>query len=198
MFNFVNLELTFRTGDKVDNGWWLKIDNEFDLLEWFSISNNFGKIWYDLKMAGLKRQHFKTMEAFLMDFKCSVHPTKTSFSNMDLAQMYNEMKFDVKLKVLRQYGTIYINKVGGFCIPSASLSVKGEINQEELIFPQTGKMEISIDQFPGGTHFYPSVNGVALLIDGVEKYDSKEEAQKASQKYLETFIVKSKEDEFNA
>lgn len=197
MFNFVNLQLILKNGDQIDNGWWLKVTNEFELMDWWSQANNFGKVWYDLKMAGIKHSHFKSQEAFLMDFKCSVHPEKTSFSNMDLAQMYNEMKYDTKSKMLDKYGVIYINKVGGFCVPSTSISEENSLERAELIFPQIEKHELKIEQFPGGTHFYPSINGIALVINGVEKYDTKAEAQRVSEEYLKNIKVKSKEDDFN-
>lgn len=196
MFNFCQVDLKLRNGHQMNNGWWLLIQDELELMSWYAKANGFAKAWYDLKM-NHKHSHYKTMEAFLLELKCHNHTNKKTFSNLDLAELYNEIKYDTKSKMLSEHGSILINRAGGFCIPSESVIIKQSVKNDELIFPDSGVKEIKIEKFPGGTHFYVSINSVPVIYKGYEKWDTREEAEKAANEYLKTFKPVTKEDDFN-
>lgn len=197
MFTFCNVELGFRNGGAMDNGWWLLVQNEWELMDWFAQANNFAKVWMDLKTNNDSRAHFNTMQAYVMDFKIQNNKEgKKSYSNLDLAQMYNEMTLDNKAKYLKEKGPIFINRAGGFCSVDA-FRIKAEMKKDSLIFPDTKEKEIKISQFPGGTHFYASINAVSISFNGQGKWDSYPEAKAAVDAYLKLDKEKTLEEDFN-
>jgi len=57
---------------------------------------------------------------------------------------------------------------------------------DTLVFPENYK--INIVQFPGGSHYYVEVGSIQIKVDGCEKWDTYEEAQKVALDYVNKSI----------
>jgi hypothetical protein len=98
-----------------------------------------------------------------------------------LAQKVDEM-VSIKMKYLLLYGKIYINENNGFMFPSVDHEI--EDTTECNGFPQFKKSDIKISKWEGGKHYYPTLNGHTISVNGREKWNTEQEAMEAATKWL--------------
>ena len=97
-------------------------------------------------------------------------------------------KFNVDLaagmeKVLNQQGRIFINTNGGYFGYADSLEIS---DTKEIPHWKLPTEEIRILQWPGGKHYYAKVGNQDVVVDGLQKWNSKYDAQRAAEKFLRT------------
>ena len=93
------------------------------------------------------------------------------------------------IRAFLDHGTIYVGKEGGFFIAKfvehEIVEKKETDNFEFPIIAEAGKPEIRIFQWAGsGTHYYAKVNNIDVVIDGEQKWNTWNEAQKATEKFI--------------
>lgn len=191
MFNFVKIQDTFKSGTKYNRGWLLEVKSPAELIQWYKRDDDIMNILHDLKSP----YHNTHKMADFLEIKTALINEKTGqdkFSIVDLCEIYADARMSSKLKVLKKYGTIYINSVGGFSTLGSGEIVERAKNKN-LQYPEIG---VEFTQFPNGTHFYIKQGNMSLIIDGVEKWDTKEEAENAFRE-SQDIQTKSKKDLFN-
>jgi hypothetical protein len=98
-----------------------------------------------------------------------------------LAQKCDEIVQN-KLKALLNYGTIYININGGYMPLCSTFSIKERV--ESKVFPQNALNEIKVSKWPEGKHYYPTINGQSIIVNGVNKWDTEQEAMDNAKAWL--------------
>lgn len=194
MFDFCLIERKLRNGETYSQGWLLEIDSVESLHAWAKLRNEVVDIWSDLKSRDGQRDHFKNEKSYMFKLKIE-KMEQDSIGLVDFCNMYDNYLLAPKIDMLSKYGKIYINKVGGFCTLGDEGEIKERVSLKNLIFPKTKEKEYSITQFPNGEHYYINLNGQSIVIEGIEKWDSYEEAKNAI-KNIST-KTKSKEELFN-
>jgi hypothetical protein len=66
--------------------------------------------------------------------------------------------------------------------PRETHKIIQEKESEELVFPEGGKARFL--QWPNGHHWYVKIGDVDVKVDGEMKWDTKEKAEEAYQKFL--------------
>jgi hypothetical protein len=102
----------------------------------------------------------------------------------ELAGYMNDMLYKTKADCLEQGKTLLINQQGGFMFLDDSWRVLETQESDIYMFPAPDVAAVKITQWPNGTHYYASVNGARVVVNGVEKWDSHEAAQQAAKKFI--------------
>lgn len=88
-----------------------------------------------------------------------------------------------KQKLLIDYGSLYIQSTGSFFPPSPSHKIIQEKECQQLVFPNDG--EIRFLRWPNGKHWYLKIGDIDIKVNGENKWNSKEQAEKALKTFLE-------------
>lgn len=109
-------------------------------------------------------------------------PEKKKFHPM----LYFAEKLDgvvqAKLKILNETGRILINTNGG-CMPWTSSFEELESMISER-FPQYTLSDVKVSKWPEGKHFYATVDGTSIEVNGNKKWNSEHDAMTAAKKWL--------------
>jgi hypothetical protein len=89
-----------------------------------------------------------------------------------------------KVKDLAKHGRILINQNGGYFYWHDGLSVLDTCKNNK--FPQYALKDVKVSKWPEGTHWYITVNGCAVVVDGMEKWKSEKNAWDAAKKWVES------------
>ena len=100
------------------------------------------------------------------------------------AEWIDDMGFNTKLKNLLRCGVLYINAAGGFNMGSKDWKEVRTITKSKYIWPGNENIKPSIKKWPNGTHYYAKIGGVDVVVDGEQKWDTREEAQEAIDRFL--------------
>ena len=79
-----------------------------------------------------------------------------------------------ELRALREYGSLYINPVGGH---TSELEYTQFCRRKELLFPDFTEKDIHIRKFPGGVHWYAYIGDIQLRHNEKEKWNTYEAAK---------------------
>lgn len=92
-----------------------------------------------------------------------------------------------KHQAILKYGEIYINKNGGFTIPTEYMYILDSIEKEDLVFPNKiyTEKDIKITRWPKGIHYYAKIEGVDVKDEyGDLKWSSHEIAFNKAKEFL--------------
>jgi hypothetical protein len=87
-----------------------------------------------------------------------------------------------KLKYLNEHGRILVNINGGFMTWCSTFEELESMNNDR--FPQFSFDEIKVERWPGGKHFYITINGTPIKINDIEKWNTEQGAYSAAKKWL--------------
>jgi hypothetical protein len=84
-------------------------------------------------------------------------------------------------KVLNERKRLFINAIGGYFGYSDEFQISDTRMIDVWALPQE---TLRIIQWPDGTHFYAKVGNEDVVFDGKQKWDTREAAETAGEKYL--------------
>jgi hypothetical protein len=87
-----------------------------------------------------------------------------------------------KLKSLNEHGRILVNENGGFMTWAPTFEELESVTNNR--FPQFSLDDIKVSKWPGCKHFYPTINGSAIVVNGIEKWNTEQDAINAAKKWL--------------
>lgn len=101
-------------------------------------------------------------------------------SLIDALAMFNDQILNAMMRVLKDRGRIAINRRGGFF----GITDRYELTYEEEIdkFVLPGD-EIRVIKWENGTHYYAKIGDIDVSWEGKDKWDTKEEAEKAASEF---------------
>jgi hypothetical protein len=91
--------------------------------------------------------------------------------------------FNSRMQCILQSGKMYLNTNGAGFPHSKDIEIVEEIEKEG--WPEYSKKDIKIIQWPNGKHFYAKIGKLDVVIDGIQKWDTYEEAKIAANNYFE-------------
>lgn len=87
-----------------------------------------------------------------------------------------------KINDLEKYGRILININGGYFTWNKNIE---EIeSMEDDRFPQYSIKDVKVSKWLGGSHYYVTVNGNLISIDGMEKWKTAKSADEAAKRWI--------------
>jgi len=90
-----------------------------------------------------------------------------------------------QIKNIEKFGTIYIQKVGSYFMKSDDIIEYDEpVFNEKCIFPDN--YEIKISKWPGGKHWYAKIGNIDVVVNGNQKWNTYELAEKNAKEFLKT------------
>lgn len=125
--------------------------------------------------------HLSHPDADLINVRCLAE-TESS-KPRSVIEVINNVCDDVfsgMRKTLNEQGIIYVNTQGGyFHLSSQMKEVKTE-NISDWVIPSR---DLRLKQWPGGIHWYAYVGSQSVTLSGINKWETKKEAQKAAEKW---------------
>lgn len=85
-------------------------------------------------------------------------------------------------KIMQDYGFVYIQSNGSYMSPRKSCKELKRIESKRLIFP--GNLKPRYSKWSGGKHWYAKVGNSDVVVDGVLKWNTKEQAKEAVKIFL--------------
>ncbi|GAG11521.1 unnamed protein product [marine sediment metagenome] len=115
---------------------------------------------------------------------------KTSMPLVEAINYLSDITTKTMISIFMDEGSVYVNAKGG--CRDTSIRNDGKITEEvfetcvnkDFVFPTLGNDVIKITNWPGCPHFYISVNGKNVEVDGVQKWKTIQGAEEAKTKYL--------------
>lgn len=78
----------------------------------------------------------------------------------------------------------YVSSVGGWFTLNADIQVLDTRESDEWPVEH-----VSITRWPGGIHYYADIAGGRLVVDGVEKWDTRREAEQAVERWRARSVI---------
>lgn len=185
-------KFTFVLKDKgtPNQGWWLKIHNADELCAYYEtfaptrmgkVFENFvyGKEWNT--QSNTHAPHLK--EAQLTDAIVrygSIH----NYNIIQAIKGFQLMVVERQLDSIKEYGAIYVNRVGGYHSFYSKEEECAIVRRNEIVFPNYNKKDIKISKFPYGNHWYAYVGDLEVQDGDVIKWNTYEEAYKKAEEFL--------------
>ena len=93
--------------------------------------------------------------------------------------------FNGKLRVLTEYGVIYLRSNGSYMTSNDNTVVLESLHRENMVYPEYDSKDIRVIQWPNGTHHYAKLGNMDVVDpDGNQKWDTYDEAYEAALNYL--------------
>lgn len=103
-----------------------------------------------------------------------IAPAIAHYASQQNLNMYN---------ALREYGTIYINKNGGWHMATDQKS-DAFVYRSDLVFPSYTQNNIKVLQFPNGDHWYAYLDDMQVRDGDVLKWDTYDEAYENAKGFI--------------
>ena len=87
-----------------------------------------------------------------------------------------------KIKYLERHGRILINQNDGFMTWCSTFKETDSIQCNR--FPQYAIQDVKVSKWPAGTHWYLTIHGTSIVVDGREKWQTEQEAMDAVKKWM--------------
>lgn len=184
-------KFTFVLKDKGthNQGWWLRIQSMEELLDYLELT--------------YPTQSAKIIQNYLNDKSELAVPNPESESLTQAVVLYgqknpgftiyqaiagfNSMRITHLVKNLEEYGTVYINCVGGSTFKYNDIEY-AVVRRSNLVWPDYKEEDIRIKRFEGGDHFYAYIGDVQVKQgtgnDTIIKWDTYDEAYQAALSYI--------------
>lgn len=182
-----------------EGGWWLKIDSVEKLIDYHEKIG--GEKFGDALLMYMEHGHpSKILEALENDPAKRIEMMMSwDFKYLQAAVMLAEQGngkrniFDgfrclnmesgmSELKVLREYGAVYINPAGGHTF---SLEYTQFCHRKELVFPDFKESDIRVKKFQGGSHYYAFIGDMQVRNGDQMKWNTHEAAYQMARSILE-------------
>lgn len=137
------------------NGWWLKINNANDLIN------------YHMKISSLYEScindYLKNADKYDKTGKYDVFDSQKTYAIVRYAEDYlltildaciqfRMMVASQQLKAIHEHGYIVINKLGRY--HPGPINYSQFVHRKTFTWPDFKESDIRINKFPGGTHWY--------------------------------------------
>lgn len=194
-FTFHRVGWTNEDG-KQTSGWLCLIKTEEHLkayLQWRA--HDIAQCWLDIKNSPDKKPgHCKTTLANVMKTLLDIKMTKENKTRISMVEAVNYMEHELTKTVVNIFcneGEVYANSAGGYRSTHLRDDHKG-VDEEifescvnkDFVFPTLGEDEIKISKWFVGKHYYISVNGRNVEVDGVSKWSTIDAAEEAKENYI--------------
>lgn len=158
------------------------------------MAHELAQVWIDIKDSPENKDgHCRTTRANvakqLLTLKMEKEELK-QISVVDGVTFLEQVFTKTAIELYCQDGSVYVNAKGG-CRDTEIRNddrVKEEIFEtcinKDFVFPTLGEDVVKITNWPGCPHFYISVNGKNVQVDGVDKWKTIQGAEEAKKKYL--------------
>lgn len=179
--------------DRESRGWWLKITDPDQLLEYHKTTD--GGKWEEpirgyadgdlrpenmsseeriRKMISGDRSFLLAQAAVMMAQKCE----GTFFDGIRGLRMEAAR---AEMRCIREDGAVFLNPAGGHTF---GLNYSVFVRRPAPVFPSFGREDIRIRKFPGGAHFYAYVGDTQIRKGDVTKWNTYEAAREAAEEIV--------------
>lgn len=164
-------------------GWKLKISTHLEFIKYHDlmVKSEIESAFSDLQVNALF--HKTTSLSSIVEMMSKASGDSLAISLCKIV----DQREKAQLKVLDEGNTLYINPNGSWCCDFPETPIYDIIDiaeSEELIFPDVIFSNVRYIQWNNGFHWYAKVNTLDIVVDGEQKWNSKEEAEEAVKRYF--------------
>ena len=186
-----------------ETGWWLKIQNVDELLDYYNqidktrfkhVLENYiyGKEWNDYHEEMQNKEHARHWKEAALTDAVVRFGSHHDYNIIESISNFSKMIIEQQLDMLEKTGCIYINRNGGYH-GKTTKPAKGFIYREKLMFPEYQKEDIRILQFPNGKHYYAYIDDLEVREGDNIKWNTYEEAYQKALSHLTSKSIKERE-----
>lgn len=158
--------------------WVLAVTDRLQLTEYASLTHpSFVKAAFSEFMNVVeKKSHFKNSHAWAANMLAECH--KTNFGD-SLFNLFEKVLV-CQAQAIKEGKHVALKQNGSWSTLDAydTLEVR---TLEQLTWPDA---TVVVTKWPGGVHFYAKVGGVDVVMDGEQKWPTKEAAERAAAKFI--------------
>lgn len=196
MFKFHRIGWIDSDGKEV-SGWNCLIETEKQLsayMQWFS--QDIAQVWIDIKDSPKNKSgHCRTTRADVMKYLLEIKMEKEGTNRINLVEGISYIErilTKTLIDIYIQEGSVYVNSKGGCrytCLRNDHKGVDEIIfetyTSKDLVFPtpKDEVEEVKITNWPLCPHFYLSINGRNIEVDGETKWKTIKGAEDAKRKF---------------
>lgn len=158
-----------------NKGWWLKISNPEDLCYYHIHNSQWSEVLEDY-INNNNKGHLSPLTTAIV-----MYAQHKKLNIIDAIIQFRMNVFTQQCDVIREYGAICINKVGGY---HQIGKYSQFVNRKKLIWPDYQSNDLKISRFPDGEHWYIKINDFEVRDGDKIKWDTYEEAFKFAKKFL--------------
>lgn len=175
-------------------GWWLKIDSVEKLNDYYlrTLDSRFSDALSLYLRDGSTEDILNNLDVSdrlqkIMDptFKrlqmIELQARKHNKSILDSIISINLESGISQLNDIREYGSIFINPVGG---KTFGIEYDRFVRRKNLVFPNFNAADIRVKQFDNGDHYYAYIGDVQVKVSGVYKWNTFDEAMRVAESYI--------------
>lgn len=171
--------------EEPNNGWWLKISNGNDLINYhIKTVSTYQKCLDDYLHHIDKYDETGRYDVFdsQLTYVIVRYAEDKSLTILDAAMQFRMMVASKQLEAIHKYGYIVINKGGGY--HPGPIEYSQFVHRKTFTWPDFKESDIRISRFKGGTHWYVHIGDMELHEDTDIKWMSKQEAKDAAMRYI--------------
>lgn len=164
---------------KLDYGYLFDIQNDEELLAWFE----------NVRVPVAQEEFVDAVNSHEGGGKGG-HATKggtitflAGLKGISLVEALGKLNFDMMSgmhRILADSGRIFVGGNGGYFGMMSELEILDTHMVDKFILPTE---EVRIIQWPGGEHFYAKIGNQDVVVNGKQKWDTREEAEAAAKKF---------------
>lgn len=197
MFTFHRVGWINQVEEEV-SGWLCLIETKEQLDTYLQyLAHDTAQVWCDIKDSPENKEgHCRTTRANAFKTILTIEMEKRGLKQMPMVQAVTFLEQAATKTVINIFydeGSVYANSAGGCRTTHLRNDHRGvdekifEIHKrKDFVFP-TDKSpfeDVKITRWPGSPHFYLSVNGKNIEVDGVQKWNTVTAAEEAMESYL--------------
>lgn len=172
--------------EEPDNGWWLKISNANDLVNYHNKTvGMYQNVISDYMHNKEKYDETGRYDVFdnIRTYAIVMYAEKHHLTMLDACIRFRMYLAEKQLHAIHEHGFICINKVGGWH-SGEMVEFSQFVHRKTFTWPDFSESDIRITQFNGGKHWYVHIGDMELHEDGNIKWNTKEEARQAAMRYV--------------
>lgn len=164
---------------KLDYGYLFDIQNHEELLAWYK----------NVRVPTSREEFADAVNSHEGGGKGG-HATKggtiaylAGLKGISILEALSKLNFDLASgmeKTLADTGRVFIGSNGGYFGMMSELEILDTHMVDKFVLPTE---KVRIIQWPGGEHFYAKIGNQDVVVNGKQKWDTREEAEEAAKKF---------------
>lgn len=172
-----------------NQGWWLRIQSMEELLDYLELT-------YPTQSSRIIQNYLNDKSGLDIPHPESESLTQAvvlygqqnpGFTIYQAIAGFNATRVTHLVKNLEEYGTVYINCVGGSTFKYNDIEY-AVVRRNNLVWPYYKEEDVRVKKFDGGTHWYAYIGDVQVKQgtgnDTIMKWDTYDEAYQAALSYI--------------
>lgn len=181
-------------GNPKVKSWMLMVETTKELYEFLEVRRQqFTRSYFNAKTNTSKGIHHKTSEEILIEFYFqnaidNGFKGKNLLDDLELLGKHPYIESYISIFRESDRGILVNPSYGFFGHNKKDVKIYKIVKNEEFEFPFDGEGNIRVMQWPGGNHWYAKIGNQDVVIDGEQKWYSRNKAIKMAKEFIKSGV----------